>query len=389
MQVILRIARPFDPDEQVGIAHYAEHLAWYAAIGEEARGPDRHSGAWTSHRAISYSLTGRSEDLAEMTATLARVFEPINLPVRFAEEERNIIQREYNSVLGQSISGRAEEALFGVLHAGTQLGPSIIGTPEQIDALEYDAARAYHLATHTPENAAFIFRGDVGRLQVWRALMGLQLDLTGEKPVPSGYNMGPDLVHLAEFPDPSAAPRMIWRQVVALDAPVPFDLLQAQLDHLRAMLDTNLPGGLAGPLRFDAKLAREFRLNLIAIDEQHVELRFQASPDAGVSLPDLRAAFETVLADSAAAGIPAPTYNRVMARMESYWPDWDDRNKARRWVADYTTARVLALRDPLSARALRQIKPQITRDSLNALLTNLSKASRTAIAFIGPQESFE
>ncbi|TQM90452.1 insulinase family protein [Roseinatronobacter monicus] len=388
-EVILRIARPFDPDEQVGLAHYAEHLAWYSAIGEEARGPDRHSGAWTSHRAVFYSLSGKPEDLPELTATLARVFDPITLAPRFAEEEREIIHREYQMFLGQNVGARADEALSEILHAGTPLGPSIIGTPEQIGALDYDAARAWHSATHLPENAAFIFRGDVGRLQVWCVLMGLQLDLTGDARTPPAYDMGQDLVHLAEFPDPSAAPRMIWRRVVALDTPVPYDLLEAQLAHLRAMLDTNLPGGLAGPLRFDARIAREFRLDLTAIDERHIELRFQASPDTGTSLPGLRAAFEAALDEIAASGIPVPTYTRVMGRMDRYWPNWSDRDNTRRWMADYTTDRVLALRDPASKRVLQEIPPHITRESVNTILAALSQNGRTAIAFIAPKEFLE
>ncbi|MDD7973819.1 M16 family metallopeptidase [Roseinatronobacter alkalisoli] len=388
-EVILRIARPFDPDEQVGLAHYAEHLAWYSAIGEEARGPDRHSGAWTSHRAVFYSLSGKPEDLPQLTATLARVFDPITLDTRFAKEEREIIQREYQAMFAQNVTRRADEALSAVLHQGTLLAPSIIGTPAQIDGLDYDAARAWHHATHRPENAVFIFRGDVGRLQIWRALMGLQLDLAGEPHVQPPYDIGQEMVHLAEFPDPSAAPRMIWRRVVPLDTPVPFDLLEAQLDHLREMLDTSLPGGLAGPLRFDARIAREFRLDLSAIDERHVELRFQASPDTGTSLPELRAAFEATLADIAASGIPAPTYQRVMARMNRYWPDWDDHDKTRRWMAYYTTDRVLALREPTSKRVLQEIPPQITRESLNTLLAALSQSGRTAIAFIAPQEFLE
>ena len=388
VQVILRIARPFDPDEQVGLAHYAEHLAWYAAIGKAARGPDRHSGAWTSHRAIFYSLSGKPEDLPQLTATLARVFDPIALEPGFAEEEREIIQREYQMVLGQSTTRRADEALSEILHAGTQLGPSIIGTPAQIDALTYDAARAYHRAPHRPEHAAFIFRGNVGRLQVWRALMGLQLNLTGDRRVSSDYDMGPELVHLAEFPDPSAAPRMIWQRVVALKTPVPFDLLEAQLDHLRGMLDTNLPGGLAGPLRFDARIVRGFRLDLTAIDEGHIEMRFQASPDAGISLTALRTTFEATLADIATRGIPEPTYERVMARMENYWPDWGDRVKTRRWMAEYTTNRVLNLRQPLPTQDLRQLQSQISADGLNIVLSALSQTGRTAIAFIGSQENF-
>jgi len=110
------------------------------------------------------------------------------------------------------------------------------------------------------------------------------------------------------------------------------------------------------------------------------------SPDTDTSLPELRTAFEATLADIAASGIPAPTYKRVMSRMDSYPPNWGDRDKTRRWMADYTTDRVLALRDPGSKRVLQEIPPQITRESLNTLLAALSQTGRTAIAFIVPQE---
>lgn len=388
-EVILRIARPFDPDEQVGLAHYAEHLAWYSAIGEEARGPDRHSGAWTSHRAVFYSLSGKPEDLPQLTSTLARVFDPITLDTRFAKEEREIIQREYQAMFANDVTRRADEALTAVLHEGTLLAPSIIGTPAQINALDYDAARVWHRATHRPENAVFIFRGDVGRLQVWRALIGLRLERGHSDPVTFRYQMGPEITHQVNFPDDTAAPRMIWRRVVALDAPMQIDLLEARLDHLRAMLDTNLPGGIAGPLRFDARIAQSFRIDLYPIDAQHIEMRFQASPDAGVSLPQLRSAFEDTLSTIATNGIPPQTSDRVMARMDQYWPDRADRDKSARWIADHTLRRVLDLQDPQSARALRALAPRITHDSLNALLASLSQPGRTAIAFITPKEFLE
>ncbi|MGD7552014.1 hypothetical protein ACQCP0_25570, partial [Ralstonia pseudosolanacearum] len=80
------------------------------------------------------------------------------------------------------------------------------------------------------------------------------------------------------------------------------------------------------------------------------------------------------------------TYRRVKKRMERYWPNWGDRDSARRWIADYTSDRVLALRVPQSRRVLQEIPPEITRDTLNALLTSLSQPGRTAIAFIAPKE---
>ena len=75
--------------------------------------------------------------------------------------------------------------------------------------------------------------------------------------------------------------------------------------------------------------------------------------------------------------------------MKGYWHNWGDRESSRSWMADYTLNRALALRAPQSKRALRQIAPDITRDSLNSLLAALAGPGRTAIAFYCPTGVFE
>ena len=51
------------------------------------------------------------------------------------------------------------------------------------------------------------------------------------------------------------------------------------------MLATNLPGGLAGPLRFDRFVAQSFALAITPPDDARIERVFAAEPDVGVTLP--------------------------------------------------------------------------------------------------------
>jgi hypothetical protein len=203
------------------------------------------------------------------------------------------------------------------------------------------------------------------------------------EPPPAVEVQEPPAETVLPFPDPDIAPRLTWRRVVALPAPVPFDLLSVQTALLRDILDTNLPGGIAGPLVYDTPVTSGFDLQILPIDETHIEIAFSAAPDRGVTLADLRAAFETTLAGVAATGIPPDTHARVRARFTTNWPDWSDSEETARWMAGYATDRLSTLRTPLTEADLRALDAQLRPADLDALLTALAGPGRTAIALLG------
>lgn len=380
------------PSGQGPLAHYTEHLAWLNAVGGSARAADRHSNAWTSSQAVGYWLSGRPDALPDLLQTLAGVFDPIDLRQDFAEEERNIILREYDFRMVNNPDAQAHEAMDAFLYQGNGIAASIIGTPEQIMALDYDVAREFHAQTHRPELATVVVTGDVTKRQVRRAMReagwpDVQADRSQIAPPPFA---------LAEFgqtsfryPHATAAPRMIWRRVVSLLEPVQFDLLEAQTALLRDILDTSLPGGLVGPLRSDTGIARSFNVQIWPIDEDHIEISFYAAPGRDASLAALQAAFETAFFGTAATGIPEATFERVLNRFDGFWPDWSDTKDTADWMASYVRDRVTSLREPLAMRALKQLQPGLTLPSTNAILHQLAGPGRTASAFIGPEDSFE
>ena len=377
---------------QQSLMHYIEHLTWLTAFGGEPHSADRQSNAWTNNYAAGYWLSGAPEDLTEMLETLSGVFDPIDLPREFAEQERDIILREYEYRITGNPDANASEAMDAFLYEGNPIAASVIGTPDEIMAFDYDEAMALHAATHRPENASLVVIGDVTKRQVRRALR--RLDLLEPQGDPAEFAPPPfDLAEpgdtLLRYPDPDAAARMHWRKVVTFHAPKRFDLLEAQIALLRDILDTNLPGGLAGPLRFDAAVARSFKLGVWPIDERHIEISFTAAPDREVSLPELRAAFEATFAAVAAKGIPPETYFRVLKRFDGYWPAWDNDEETADWMASYVLDRVSVLREPLSERELKRLEGGLSHETANALLRQLSGEGRAAIAFIGPEEFFE
>ena len=380
------------PPDSHPLIHYAEHLAWLSAVGANARDADRHSNAWTSDRAVGYWLSGAPEDLPDLLETLSGVFDPIDLPREFAEQERDVILREYERRVAGNPDALTAREMDAVLYEGNAVAASVIGAPEEIMVLDQDEARALHAGTHRPEGAALVIIGDVTEREARRALReaGWPEPTEGRAEfAPPSFDLAAPTDTTLRKPWPKAAPRLLWRRVAALTEPVQFDLLEAQTALLRDILDTNLPGGVAGPLRFDAAVARSFGIQVWPIDEDNVEVSFTASPDRGVSLTALQAVFEETLAKTAESGIPEATWSRVLHRFDGFWPDWDDEDETGRWMADYVLDRVSDLREPLPERELKRLGQGLTLETANALLRQIAGEGRTVAAFIGPEHTFE
>ena len=380
------------PPDSHPLLHYAEHLAWLNALGAKARDPDRQSNAWTRDQAVGYWLSGAPEDLAELLETLFDVFDPIDLPPEFAEEEREVILREYEQRFAGNPDALAALAIDAVLYEGNAIAKSVIGSPEEIMELDYDEARVLHMETHRPESATLVIVGDVTEREVRSALRDAgRPEALGENAGLSAptFDLAAPVETVLRDHQPTAAPRLLWRRVVTLTEPVQFDLLEAQTALLGDILDTSLAGGLAGPLHFDAAIASSFRIRIWPIDEDNVEFSFTAAPDRDVSLTALQVAFEETFADIAETGIPEETHSRILNRFGSFWPDWDDVDDTARWMADYVPGRVSDLREPLSGHELKRLHPGLTVEASNALLRQLAGEGRTAVAFIGPEDVFE
>ena len=375
-----------------GLAHYVEHIAWLNAVGAKQRSADRHSNAWTNAYAAGYWLSGKPDELDEILQTLSGLFEPLEVPVAFAKEEQDIILREYESRMVDKPDVQATEAMNAFLYAENAIASSVLGTPDDISGFAYDDVRALHAATHRPENATLVVTGDITEREVSRALK--------EASWPEGQNVNAEIQPptfelaapaetLLRYPEKNASARVILRRVVALSEPVPFDLLEAHTSLLGNILNTNLAGGLAGPLSFDAAIARGFDVQIWPIDERHIELSFTARPDRDVSLTVMRSAFEETLAEISNIGIPDKTYRRVLSRFEHYWPDWNDDDETVRWMADYTLDRVSTLRKTLPLSDVKRLEQALAHKTIDTLLNEIAGEGRTAVAFIGPKERFE
>lgn len=372
-------------DSPAGLAHYTEHLVAMSALADDFNAADRHANAYTSNVSVGYWVKGPKEDLPLMLENLGGVFDPISIDVKFANEEVDIVRREYDLRREDNINYSTYEAMTLFLYEGNDIGGLSHSTPESIALLDYEQAVVYYEAAHQQASGVLLVLGDVSERELQKAL-----DASGIKPLtvpdaeikPNAFVFaGPETKNFI-FEKETAEPRIVFRKIVTLDKAVDFDFLQLQTSQLSAVLDTNLPGGIAGPLRYDNFIARSFEIIIYPIDEQSIELWFVASPDKKVSFEQLQLAFEDTM-KSAGDGIAASTYKRVQDRSEQYWVAWEDEDATTKWMSEYVENRAKSLRSPLSLKELKKMAEQVTLEHTNTLLTALQKPGRQSVAYIG------
>lgn len=369
-------------ERRPGLAHYVEHLTWLAALQGRLASTDADNNAHTMQDTIMYRLSGPREDLDGMLRSLARTLVPLELPLKLADAEREIILREYDFRVAGEPDEAASVALDRYLYQGGPGAISLLGTPEQIRQLSYASAVALHDATHRPGKVMLAASGDITPEDMADALvrtnfpaLALRSDL---HPNRLALVIGGDMKTVLPVP-PQTQPRMLWRKLVALKHPVSYDLLIVQCSLLDDILSSAQWGGLDYHLRYSRQLAARLAVDVVAMDELHVELRVWAEPDRGVSFDDLTSALEAEVR-GLRQGVPQETYLRIRKRLIRDLNREKDSAKVRAMVIH---GRLAERRLPPSPDKTQSWPSKIDQQGIDDLANALGSLGRVAVAYIG------
>ncbi|MEN9011109.1 MAG: hypothetical protein ABF241_03455 [Yoonia sp.] len=139
---------------------------------------------------------------------------------------------------------------------------------------------------------------DAAKLQTAIAAIDAPSQTTAPLPVVAiiGNDMAP-LHDTADVASPTAVQdTLIWRTLTPMPACGTALRCGLILEIAQDILDSTLPEGLAGPMRFD---------------------NFIANPDSGVALDDLQTAFETTFRKTALNGVSDASFDRIHSRLMS------------------------------------------------------------------------
>lgn len=323
LQVVFPYGEAANPFSE-GLAHYTEHLAFSSGFGatlEKDTGAFGHSNAYTSRFATGYFINSSRGKWPEDLERLLKVAQPLDLSEDFMLSERDIVMREYDFRLANAKRREAHRALTQYVYDNGALSRTVLGTPETISNFSIDQARQLHGMTHRLEHATLLVSGPI-------TAVALETHLTKIKP--PELAPPPNDLELVSLVSPVWSDRVSSGHVAASEGSEDL-LLFLQLrpiDHctdvrkcivltelLNLVLDSTLEGGIAGPLRYDAFIARYFGLSVSLSPRCCLEIYFEAAPDAGVSLSELEAAFRTSLRKALCNGIPEATFDRVKERV--------------------------------------------------------------------------
>lgn len=383
VSVYIVLGIPKNLEYSDGVAHYTEHLVWNGISSAGKIKADQHSNAWTSNTTVGYWFSGSKSDFPIMLKQLSTVFAPISVTPVFAKQEANIVLRERDYRFADNVYAEANIQMNKFLYKGNPSATSVIGDAAAIRNLNLDEAKTFHSATHKQDNAVLLVIGDLSKRDVYAAIKEAEIAPLTRKTlplVPARFSFAGVAIDKFYVNKVDVQPRMVWRKIIKLDSSVEYDTLDLNSRVVSHILGSNLPGGLAGPLRYQAFITSSFDVNVSAIDEQHAELRFSAAPDSGVSIQQLQTAFEVALKESI-KGISAATLDRVWKRKGAFEPDWNENKQVEGWRGNYVFRRVSMWREPLATADVQQLGADLTLESVNKLLKAFGSPGRLAVTF--------
>lgn len=360
-----------------GLAHYLEHLVWLSAFYNSGDEEYRHSNAWTNHFSTGYWQITNPDGLYGALRTLISVSAPLRVDADFAQHELDIVLREYNFRI-------SEEPLYPVvrdmnkrLYGNGALARSVIGDRSAISHYSLDIARNLHKQTHILSHATLLAYGNLNKRQFDALLNSFSVETVTESvtniiSIPLADNDSIENRAFVLLPD-LVKDTFLYRKLNTLPicrVPVRCEMIARVAENILA---STLPGGLAGPLRFDQFVAQNFSFEITLFGSQYVELNFTAQPDRGVSLEVLEQLFENELQASLENGISRETFDRILARTKIKLDRIPKKDRPR-----YN--RDLALRQLMSGkpimtrmeqlRALQHIRPEDLNQFLKSLVAD-------------------
>ncbi|MFL5347790.1 MAG: M16 family metallopeptidase [Hyalangium sp.] len=176
MDVSYRVGATDEPEGKEGLAHLVEHLTFLCRPGG-ARAPrltsrllasGAESNAFTSYDGTDYVFTAPPEQLPLLVALeAARLRQPLE---NVTEEEfrvaRDVVVAELRQRYETSPDGAQQRWLHEVLLSGSAYGRTSGGTPESLQRLTLEDARAFVKAHYTPAHAVVVVSGPLSSEQV-------------------------------------------------------------------------------------------------------------------------------------------------------------------------------------------------------------------------------
>ncbi len=314
-----------DPPGKSGIAHFLEHLMFKGteahpkgSFSEAVAEIGGQENAFTGNDYTAYFQRVAKEHLGDMMAFEADRMTGLILTDEIVAPERDVVMEERRMHCDADPGAQLNEAVQAALFTHHPYGTPIIGWAHEIEGLNREDALAYYSRFYTPENAILIVAGDV---EPEEALRLTQIHYGKIRP----RGAAPTRLRPRE-PD-AVARRLVTVNDEKVDQPswqrcyiAPSQRTAAPGESEALEVLAHLLGGGQTSLLYRTLVVEEkkavgagaYYLGS-ALDDTRFYLYAMPTPD--VSLPELDAAIDRVIARFIAGGVDAEALERAKTRL--------------------------------------------------------------------------
>lgn len=365
-----------------GLPHYVEHLAYQnMVLGDDNR--PVHSNAWTNLHTTGYWENAPAQSWDASLRRLILVADPLQVAQDFAASELDILMREYDFRVAEQALFPVQRDMDRLLHNDGPLARSVIGGRDEIQSYTLQMAVELHEKTHRLSDATLLIYGNVSQSDVQAVIddLGAASADAGPASVIRYGPIEPLLDRQVVQVEQALPPTYLFQSLVPVAPCAVLVDCDVALRVAADGLDSGLPGGLAGPLRFDQFIASRFSfwMGLAAPDRVFVD--FWANPDNGVLVDELDDAFVAIWTDRVAHGLPPETIEQkrqqIMTSLDAILPK--DRAGAQ---FEHILDSVAENRPLYDLNDWYRSVANITPEQINTFLTSLNTPHRTVVRHV-------
>ncbi len=383
-----------EPEGVSGVAHFLEHLMFKATenleSGEFSETVAANGGS--DNAFTSFDYTGYFQRIAADRLDLVMQMEADRMNnLRLTEDdittERQVILEERNQRTENNANALAREQFRAALFQNHRYGVPIIGWKHEMEELSMDDVLAFYDLYYSPNNAILVVAGDVYPDDV-RALAEQYYGV-----IPAEANL-PERTRPAEPPhraerrityvDPRVSQPYMTRSYLAPERDPGAQKEAAALVYLAELLGgSSFTSALGTALQFDTQTALFTSAGYLASSLDVTSFGVSAAPAEGVTLSELEAAVDEVIADFIAAPIDPERMESIRTQLrasEIYAKD-DVSGIARRYGAALSQSLTVA-----DVQAWPQLLQEVTEEEIKAVAAKVLVKNNAVTGWVVPSE---
>ena len=308
-----------------GLAHFLEHLMFKGteknpgdAFSRDVAAIGGQENAFTTSDYTAFFQRVPRDRLKEMMALEADRVTGLVLTDDVVRPELSVVLEEQNMRVANNPSARLSEQMDAALYLNHPYGRPVIGWRREIEKLSRDDALAFYRRFYTPNNAVVVVAGDVTADEVKadaEATYGKVADRAETNPRQRPLEPLPEASRTVTLAD-----LRVEQPSVARDYLVPSETTakpgeSEALDVLAHVLGTGENCRLYRSLVLDKGIALSAGAYYSGTALDYGKLGVYGSPKPGVSLRDVEAGIDAVLADVIDNGVAADELDRAKTRL--------------------------------------------------------------------------